>query len=523
MVADRAGDWGNGKAGSGCVVSGFAGGAVAAALASGGPVVGPVAGPEVGPVAGPFALIHRAGNADHLHCVDRVAMARGLWRGMALADARALCPDLATHPADLPGERAFLRALGRWAGRYSPWVACEGADGLVADVTGTAHLFGGEAGLLDDLAARLGRAGITVRLGIADTRGAAHALARHGPGGIAPAGEVLAAIGALPVAALRIDGPVAAALARLGLKTIRDLTLTPRAPLARRFGAGLMLRLDQALGAVGEPVSPDPEPAHFAVRLTLPEPIGLVSDVEAGLARLLTRLCATLERHGMGARWLRLELRRVDGGQVAVETGLARPMREAARIAALFREGIGRIESGFGIDRMRLIATVAEPMLPAQLGGVCEAGCESGPESGGDRLADLVTRLGNRLGFDQVLRFLPAESHVPERSFVLAPVAYSAAAGEWPLAPERPLTIFAPEPLTGTGADLPVRFFWRRMALAVRQATGPERIAPEWWFDDPAWRTGLRDYWKVETEQGLRLWLFHTPQAPGWYVQGQFA
>jgi protein ImuB len=467
------------------------------------------------PQAGPFALILRAGNADHLHCVSREALARGLWRGMPLADARALCPDLATHPADLPADRAFLGALGRWAGRYSPWVAAEGADGLVADVTGAAHLFGGEAGMLDDLAARLGRAGITARAAIADTRGAALALARHGAGGTAPEGETLAAIGALPVAALRIDTVTAAALARLGLKTIRDLTLTPRAPLARRFGQGLMLRLDQALGAVGEPVSPDPEPPNFAVRLTLPEPIGLVSDVEAGLARLLARLCATLERHGRGARWLRLELRRVDGGSVAVETGLARPMREPARIAALFRDGIGRVEAGFGIDRMRLIATVTEAMQPAQLGAVREAG--------EDRLADLVTRLGNRLGFDHVLRFLPAESHVPERSFMLAPVAYSAAAGAWPQTPERPLAIFAPEPLAASGADLPTRFRWRRMALAVRQATGPERIAPEWWFDDPAWRTGLRDYWRVETDEGLRLWLFHTPQSPGWYVQGQFA
>ncbi len=61
------------------------------------------------------------------------------------------------------------------------------------------------------------------------------------------------------------------------------------------------------------------------------------------------------------------------------------------------------------------------------------------------------------------------------------------------------------------------------MTFRVERATGPERIAPEWWLSDENWRSGVRDYWKVETKQGRRLWLFYTPQNPGWFVQGQFA
>ncbi len=436
---------------------------------------------------------------------------------MALADARAICPDLATRPADLAREAAALAALRRWAGRYAPMVATDGVDGLMADISGVPHLFGGEAGLRDDLQARLERAGLHAASAIAGTRGAAHALARHG-GGIVPDGKLAEGIGHLPVAALRVDHATAEALARVGLARIADLIGLPRAPLARRFGPGLVLRLDQALGAQAEPVAAEPDAPQFSVRMTLPEPIGLQSDVRAGLDRLLDRLCAKLARHRMGARRLRLELRRVDHGAAQVEIGLARPMRDPARIAVLFARRLDEIDSGFGIDALRLSASVVEPMAPEQLGG--------GPAiRHDDALADLLSSVGNRIGFDRVLRLLPATSLIPERSFLLAPAAYSS--------PEpvpcragllRPITLFPPEPVSAASGHPPATFRWRRMRLTTLRATGPERITPEWWFDDPAWRSGLRDYWRVETREGPRLWLFVTPQTGrgDWYVQGEF-
>ena len=470
------------------------------------------------PVEGPFALVHRAGSADHLHCLDAVAESAGLRRGMALADARALCPGLVTRPADLPAEAAFLGALMRWAGRFSPWVGREGADGLVLDITGVAHLFGGEAALRDEMAARLARGGLTAEIGIADTRGAARALAHHG-GGIATPGRMRESIGALPAAALRLDHDTAAALARLGLRRIEDLAALPRASLARRFGADLLARLDRALGAAPEPVSPEPAPTHFGARLTLPEPIGHTADVMEGLARLLARLCARLAATERGARRLRLELRRADGGSARTEIGLARPMRDPAAIAPLFERAVAAIDAGFGIDALRLTAPLTEPMPARQL----TAKSTAARTGTGDRLADLVTRLGNRAGFEAIRRLHPADSHIPERSFLVTQAAWSEPAGDWPAGPERPLVIFAPEPIAARGAAPPEWFRWRRMSFTTLRATGPERIAPEWWFDDPAWRSGLRDYWKIETHQGRRLWLFHTPQAPGWCVQGEFA
>jgi len=468
------------------------------------------------PVEGPFALTHRSGQADHLHCLNPAAERRGLRRGMPLADARAICPDLATRPADLPRGIAALSALRRWAGRYAPMVARDGADGLVADITGVAHLFGGEADLRGDLHARLDRAGLSVVSAIAGTRGAAHALARHG-GGIIADGALAQGIGPLPVSALRIDPATADALSRVGLSRIADLMSLPRAPLARRFGQPLVLRLDQILGHQPEPVAAEAEPPHFGVRITLPDPIGLQSDVMAGLARLLDRLCATLALHHQGARRLRLELRRVDRATVQVEVGLARPMRDPARIAALFAKGVDEIDAGFGIDAMRLSAPVTEPLAPEQVG----------PGPGlrhDDALADLISRLGNRIGFDRVLRMVPTDSKIPERSFQLVAAAWSdPVAAPRRRGPPRPITIFPPEPVTHASGHPPAQFRWRRMRFTTLRAHGPERIAPEWWFDDPAWRSGLRDYWRIETQQGPRLWLFHTPQDPAWCVQGEFA
>ncbi len=479
------------------------------------PRFGPDLSARRSPVAGPFALVTKIRGADRLAGLSCEAEARGLAPGMGLADARALLPDLLTRPDDPLAQAQALSALCRWALRYCPWVAPEGADGLVLDITGAAHLMGCEAALLADLTDRLARMGFEARAAIADTRGAAWAMAHHGPGGVVPPGAGARALMPLPLAALRLEGEVVAGLERLGLRSVRDLAQIPRASLARRFGPGPMMRLDQALGHLPEPVSPAPEAPGFAVRLSLPEPIGLQGDIEAGLARLLERLCAHLHRAGAGARQVVLELARVDGSAIYLEIGLARAMRDAAAMQPLLARALEGLDAGFGIDRMRLSAPQVED-LPVQQ--ITTAGATAQ-----DALADLLTRLCNRVGFAHVQRHLPADSHIPEKGFTIAAAAYSAPAGDWPATPPRPLLMFPPEPIAGEGRRLPQRFRWRGQWWRVLAATGPERISPEWWLDDPAWRSGIRDYWQVQTDRGARLWLFHTPQRDGWCVQGVFA
>lgn len=464
------------------------------------------------PVEGAFALSLRQGNAETIHCLNAAAERAGLHRGMRMADARSFCPGLLSAPARPELDARFLSGLRRWAERYCPWVGLEGPGGLVLDVTGASHLWGGEAAMLADMQARLARAGLEARLGLGATRGAAWALAHFGG-----AEEDLLA---LPVAALRLAPETVTGLQRLGLRRIGDLAASPRAPLARRFGADLLTRLDQCLGQSPEPVTPATAPPQFATRMSLPEPIGLERDVMAGLSRLLVPLCAKLLAHHMGARRLVLTLRRVDQASRQVELRLAAPMRDPARIGPLFARGLAEVDAGFGIDQIRLEATQVEPLAPAQI-----APAQSGPAQSAspERLADLVTRIGTRIGLENIQRFLPAESHIPERGFLIAPAAFSAPRGGWVCPRPRPLQLFPPEPLAATGTSPPQSFRWRGLRLSTARATGPERITPEWWLEDESWRHGLRDYWRVETREGRRLWLFYTPQNPGWFVQGEFA
>ncbi len=463
------------------------------------------------PVDAPFALTHHQKNADRIYCLNPEAERAGLHRGMGFSDARAFCRDLQSRPADINADAQFLHMLARWSKRYCPWVGLEGRDGLVLTIAGSAHLFGGEEALLDDMRLRLARSGIGARIGLGDTRGAAWAMAHYGPGGICTQTDLTA----LPIAALRLDEKTLTGLQRLGIRTIADIIALPRATITRRFGRDVLLRLDQALGDQSEDISPLSEDPHYGVRMTLPEPIGLTGDVMAGTERLLTSLCAKLKINEKGARILLLVLRRVDQGNQQVELRLAQPLRDAARILPLFERGVDNVDAGFGIDQMRLVATQVENLPTQQMNHI------SGQKEG--KLDDLITRIGVRIGLENVQRFLPADSHIPERSFIVSPAAYSRPEGAWITMQPRPLRLFPPEAITAHGPHPPARFHWRRMPLTTGRATGPERIAPEWWIVDDNWRSGVRDYWKVDTKEGQRLWLFYTPQSPNWYVQGEFA
>ncbi len=523
----------------------------------------------------PFAIAETEGNAQSLASLSLMADRAGLRRGMALTDARALCPDLLTRPADVLREAAFLTSLRRWAGKFSPWVTQEGAESLILDISGCAHLFGGEQGLAASITADCARLGLTQRMGIADTAGAAWAMARFAGspaeaarsgdaidqearatrsravkrrnwerGGPAPAllprdatlprivppGQTRAALSGLPVAALRIDPATVAGLVRLGLRSIGDIAGTPRGALARRFGIELVRRLDQAHGSEPEPISPARPETAFAVRLTLPEPVGQESDYLAGLDRLLQPLCDRLKAKGQGARRVRFCLYRVDHSVAVIEVGLARPTDDPVRIRPLLALKTGAVEAGFGIDILRLEASVTEPLSASQHKGhldATEAARARHLPGGGAGIEALLNRIGTRVGMEAITRLAPADSHIPEKSAQVLAAAWSTAVPDWPtpLRP-RPLTLTGPELLTPLDeARPPQAFRWRRREFTRAHASGPERIAPEWWLDDPAWRSGPRDYWRIETSDGTRLWIFEAlggDVSGGWFVHGDF-
>jgi protein ImuB len=522
--------------------------------------------------AQPLAVVEEVGPARVLSSLSWEASGAGLTPGLPLAEARALCPGLQTRPADRLREAAFLTVLRRWAGKFSPWVSEEGREGLMIDLTGCAHLFGGEAALIAQVEADCAALRLTVRVGLADTGGAAWALARYAGQGalsarngdaidqearatrsragkrrhwtrggaaplrpvtgrapsIAPPGQTRAAIGDLPVAALRLDPATVAGLTGLGLHKIRDLFGPPRATLARRFGQALVRRLDQALGLEPEPIAPARPETRFALRLSLPDPIGLEADILAGIDRLLPVLCDKLRAKGRGARRVRLELSLAEGRTEAIEVGLARPGAEPDRIRPLLAMKLGDIDPGFGIDMLRLVASITEPVHARQMKGGLAATEEAAARHGRDTgLEDLMGRIGARVGLEAITRQHPAESHIPEKTTITLAAAWSDPAQGWPCPPRpRPLTLFRPEPVQAEDRpDLPGQFRWRGRKFATLGGMGPERIAPEWWLDDPNWRSGVRDYWRVETETGERLWLFYAhggAVSGGWFCQGDF-
>ena len=526
-------------------------------------------------VEAPLVTVSEIGNLREIASTSLAAEAAGLSRGQALSEAAVLCPQMLTRPANAPREAEMLTALRRWAGKFSPWVAQEGAASLMIDLTGCAHLFGGEAALFAQMHEECRDLGLSVCAGIADTAGAAWALARYAGGGgfapgrngdaidqearatrsraqkrhwvkggaapkvplaagmtprIAPPGGTRQALVPLPIAALRVEAEIATGLARLGLRCIGDVLDLPRASLTRRFGRNLVWRLDQALGLQPEPISPAGAPLHFAVRLSFPDPIGLEVDVAAGLDRILAPLCTRLRAAGRGARRVRLELSQVDGQVQSLDIGLARPADQPDKLAPLFAMKLSDVDPGYGIDCLRVVAHVTEPLHAVEhKGGWAVARDAAGPRPAGQDMADLIARLGARVGLEAIRRARPADSHIPEKTSVPLAAAWSEAEGPgtWPVPTRpRPLTLFRPEPVVATNTPhLPSEFRWRGRLFQTQNAAGPERIAPEWWLEEREWRTGVRDYWRVTTQDGVRIWLFYAHGAVssgGWFAHGDF-
>ncbi len=458
---------------------------------------------------------------------DAAAQALGLRPGLPLAQAQAMRPGLTVIDADPAGDTADLRDLAVWCQRYAPLTAADPPDGIRIDSTGADHLQGGEAAMLTDLRDRLARSGFTGRVAVADTPGAAWALARYGdrPLIVVPPAGTAAALAPLPVAALRLPAETLAALDRLGFSRIEQLAAAPRGPLVRRFGAGLMRQLDYATGAAFEPLEPVPPRALIRQRLAFVEPLATAEAFATVIARLCRAVCAALERRGEGARRLDLVCERVDGTMQLVAVGTARPVRDAVHLARLLAERIETIDPGLGVEAMTLWVPLAE-VAPAGQGDVLAR------EGGAADLGPLIDRLVARFGAAQVYRAAPVESDVPERSVARVAGLAPASGRSWPQALPRPLRLLTPPQPVQAMALLPdqppVAFTWRRKRHRVRRADGPERIFGEWWRRDGEMRA-VRDYWAVEDEAGERFWLYRSgdgvePETGNlaWFVHGIF-
>ena len=530
------------------------------------------------PAEAPLVTVTHDGRRQAVAAIDEQAHALGVRPGMALAQAQALVPGLTMRPAQPEADEAGLRRLAAWCLRYAPLVAPDPPDGLWIDITGCAHLMAaqhssclrkqasmsarpahpalsprhphppcatraatspaererwtssppGEAALLVDLTTRLEAAGIAVRAAVADTPGAAHALARHAaePLAIAPSNGTAAALAVMPVTALRLDAEATDSLHRLGLSRIDQLAAIPRGPLARRFGPQVLRRLDQALGRMAEPIAPITPPSAITSRLGFIDPLLTAEAFAAVIDQLTTRVCGKLSRAGAGARRLDLWFERVDGSVQTIRIGTGRPSRDAAHLARLLTERLETIDPGLGVEAMRLVVSLADRLSGEQ---------STAALADGDTQHDisaLVDRLANRLGVARVWRAAPVESDVPERSVRRIPPMAPQADKSWPDDLPRPARLLSPPQPVEAIALLPdhppAAFTWRRRRFRVRRADGPERIHGEWWRHT-AEAVATRDYWRVEDEGGQRFWLYRSGDgndpATGdlrWFLHGIF-
>jgi protein ImuB len=492
----------------------------------------------------PGIVVARQNNALQISALDDAAVRLGLEIGLPLANARAICPQIRVFDADQAADASLLNDIADWCDRFTPLVALDAPHGLFLDITGCAHLFGGEAALMQMLCGKLERQGFAVSAAIAGTSVCARTLRNHAHGRIVGNGEEADAIRPLLVFALGADRSITRGLRRAGLNTIGDVAARARHEIAARFGAGFTTLLEQALGEGDAPISPRKPLPDYIVEKRFAEPVATESVISATLSRLAQMLVAAMGKQGKGARRLEASFFRTDGTLRAIMVDTGQPATRSEVIDRLFRERLEALndplDPGFGFDLIRLSASRTEIVVSEQRD--LDANVHDN-----DELADLIDRIAARIGGRRVIVHLPQDSHIPERAAMAAPAQHNLAAAtqaNWPARtadepPLRPLRLFErPEPIRVPFATVPDgpphHFTWRRVTHAVVRVEGPERIAMEWWKQDDEVLT--RDYFRVEDEAGLRFWIYRDglygtelvnedgkAASANWFVHGLFA
>jgi len=472
-------------------------------------------------------VIAKSGSKRWVSAADAAARKVGVRVGMPAAKAQAIFRDLLLIDADPVADAVALERIALWALTvYSPIIAVDGPDGIVMDTEGADHLQGGEQPMLEKVANQFRARGLTARVAIADTWGAAHACARAitRETVIVPKGEIVRAVEKLPLSLLRLPDKIVGDLRMLGFQSIGELANTARAPLALRFGPEIGRRLDQMFGRMSEPVEPVRAPEWIEVSRAFAEPIGAAETINKYVGRLVVQLVGELQRRGLGVRRTDLLVEKVDGTRQAIRAGTAKPARDVAWLTKLFKDRTEKIEPGWGIEKLTLVAVVTQPLDEEQRSS-------SLVEEETTDITPLIDILGNR--GQRVYRLAPVASDVPERCVQRIDPAADDVGQTWVNHWKRPVRLLdRPDRITAIALtpDHPPRAItWRGRRHAVKRADGPERIFGEWWMRDSELEA-VRDYYVVENEIGERFWVYRSgdgvdPETGDrqWYMHGVFA
>lgn len=457
-----------------------------------------------------------------------IAAAAGVRSGISLAHGRALLGkrEVKIVPHDPARDAAALAALARWCTRWSPVVRADPPSEVLLDIAGCEHLFGGERGLAKSLGASLRRLGLTPRIGVASTVGAAWAVARFGGEAMAfvQAGVERQAIDGLPVASLRIDTEAIDSLEEVGVQTVGQLLVLPRVTLPARYGPALLQRIDQALGRVPEPVHGVQTDEPLMIALELSGGTTQWESIAEAVRRMLESLTAELRRREAGVSRLEARFTRLDASPAALTVELSRPTRARSHLRQLLWPKLERLHMGSGIERIELHAIRIAPIVHDQrvIAGIGEHDEGRGPDA---ELAETLEIIASRIGPDRVHRLNRQASHLPERAWTLAPALAGTQAKPIAASPTEPrpsCLLDPPEPVEAMALcpEGPVlRLWWRGEQRTVTASIGPERIGGEWWIA----REAARDYFRVQDQHGLWLWLFRDLGTDQWCVHGVWA
>jgi len=493
--------------------------------------------------------------------------------------ADSLTDSLIVELSDPLADSAVLKQLALQCQTYSPIVGIEEAilpESLLLDITGCEIHFGGELGLAQQLWNELSADTYRTQMAVADSVGAAWAMAHFGvsarnPIQVVPPGRHIERLRSLPVAALRLSIKTLATLDKLDVRSIGQLERIPRATLPARFGKEPLLRLDQAWGTAHELIVPESIPASLNAVWNAEEAVANRELLEQVQRELLDQLLVKLLPQRMGIRELLCSCSGVVDS-VDLTLRLIQPSVDRQHLWNLLRLEWERLERGFQTSRtlpprclnegMTSIRLVIEHIAPLRVRQQTLFDLEPDRKQA-LAFRQFVERLSSRLGSQAVLSIRLVPDPQPESSWESfssdssatesknksvsrgdsksgglnrdeacvwddATSRFIASTGyEWQcsLARSRPLRLLkSPELLRVFVATShaphcnapPQRIGWGGRTLRVTRVWGPERIETGWWREDDV----CRDYYRIEIDSGQHLWIFRCLRTNHWFLHG---
>jgi len=472
----------------------------------------------------PFVITQPVHGRLVITAANASAEKKGVFAGMVLADARAIIPSLQAFDHRPGLKEQLLQRIAEWCIRFTPFAAVQLPDGIVLDATGCTHLWGGEAAYLTDIVKRLKDRGYTARISMADTVGAAWAVARFARlSGVVPQGKHVEALLSFPPAALRLENEITERLHKLGLRQIKNFISIPRASLRRRFGEQIIQRINQAVGVEEEVLQPVYPVETYQERLPCLEPIARLEGIQIALQQLLEALCLRLKKESKGLRTAYFRGYRIDNGAQGIEISTSKPSNNIEHLFHLFSLKLSTMEPAGGFELFVLEAIKVEDCAAAQ-----SQFWKEDSSLNDTQLAELIDRVESKLGADAIVRYLPDEHWWPERSIKKAQSIDEPPATEWRKDRRRPLYLLASPQSIEVTAPIPdyppLLFRYKNKVHKIVKADGPERIEKEWWIEEGE----HRDYYCVEDEEGCRYWVFRAGHYDSgkkgqWWLHGFFA